>query len=90
MGRQSGMSQGLTMPADWIRDKFCGGFRCARKSPKEIHGPADCDSVQRGREAAGTRETPQRFFSGMDAVFMLYKSFDSGAPGQLYEVRVRN
>jgi len=26
----------------------------------------------------------------MDAVFMLYKSFDSGALGQLYEVRVRN
>jgi len=43
-------------------------FGVPKKSPKVIHWLADCDSVQRGREAAGTRETPQRFSSGMDAV----------------------
>jgi hypothetical protein len=46
-------------------------FGVPKKSPKVIHWLADCDSVQRGREAAGTRETPQRFSSGMDAVLTL-------------------
>ena len=57
-------------------------FGDAKKSPKVNREVAYSDVVQRGREAAGTRETPQRFSSGMDAVFMLYKSFDSGAPWQ--------
>jgi len=83
MRLQSVMSQALTMPLGKCRDKFLPwGFGVPEKSSKVILWLADCDSVQRGREAAGTRETPQRFSSGMDAVFMLYKSFDSGAPWQ--------
>jgi len=83
MRLQSVMSQALTMPLGKCRDKFLPwDFGVPEKSSKVIHWLADCDSVQRGREAAGTRETPQRFSSGMDAVFMLYKSFDSGAPWQ--------
>jgi hypothetical protein len=64
------MSQALTMPLGKCRDKFLPwDFGVPEKSSKVIHWLADCDSVQRGREAAGTRETPQRFSSGMDAVF---------------------
>jgi hypothetical protein len=33
-------------------------FDDPKESPKVISGLADIDVVQRGREAAGTRETP--------------------------------
>ena len=63
------MSQPLTMPIGGSRDKICGGgFLVVEKTSKVIRRLADFDTVQRGREAVGTRETPKRFSSGMDAV----------------------
>ena len=55
MRLQSVMSQPLTMPLGKCRDKFLPwNFGVPEKSSKVIHWLADCGSVQRGREAAGT------------------------------------
>jgi hypothetical protein len=53
MGRQSGMSQGLTMPADWIRDKFCGDSVVPEKVLKKFMGlpiVIPCSAVERPQE----------------------------------------
>jgi hypothetical protein len=46
-------------------------FDVPKKTPKVIHWLADCDSVKRGQEVAGTRETSQMFSSGVDVAIAI-------------------